>query len=81
MRALCGLTATTTAGRIDELSAASPKTRVVRRRFVDNGNGWTPRADGSLVNQDREGHSWIGTIAFTREPGGVMETMTVRRSE
>ena len=181
---LDGLTATTTAGRIDELSAASPKTRVVRRRFVDNGrvittaglsagidgalhvidrvygraraeesarrleyrwepkskwtratladlrlpsvklpagatwetvasagdtrrwemrghlrvkmtkseiaeyarkqlagNGWTPRADGSLVNQDREGHSWIGTIAFTQEPGGVMETMTVRRSE
>src|SRR5262249_28780299 len=35
---LDGLSATTTAGRIDQLQAASPTTRVVRdRRWVDNG--------------------------------------------
>ncbi len=51
---LDGLTATTVAGRIDELRAAAPKARVVRdRRWVDNGKivttaGLSSGLEGSL---------------------------------
>jgi putative intracellular protease/amidase len=56
---LDGLTATTTAGRIDELAEASPKTHVVRQRFVDNGKvittaGLSAGIDGSLHVIERE---------------------------
>ena len=51
---LDGLTVTTTAGQIDRLAAAFPKTKVVRdRRFVDNGKivttaGLSSGIDGAL---------------------------------
>ncbi len=51
---LDGLTATTTAGRIDQLAAEFPKVRVVRdRRYVDNGRiittaGLSSGIDGAL---------------------------------
>src|SRR5207302_5599051 len=56
---LDGLTATTTAGRIEELAAAAPKTRVVRQRFTDNGKvittaGLSAGIDGALHVIDRE---------------------------
>ena len=56
---LDGLTATTTASRIDELAEVAPKTRVVRERVVDNGKiittaGLSAGIDGSLHLIDRE---------------------------
>jgi putative intracellular protease/amidase len=51
---LDGLSATTTASRLDELASAAPKTRVLRdRRFVDNGKiittaGLSAGIDGAL---------------------------------
>jgi putative intracellular protease/amidase len=56
---LDGLTATTTAGRIDELADIAPKTHVVRRRLVDNGKiittaGLSAGIDGALHVIDRQ---------------------------
>ncbi len=56
---LDGLTATTTAGRIDELAEAAPKTKVVRERIVDNGKvitaaGLSAGIDGALHVIERE---------------------------
>ncbi len=56
---LDGLRATTTAGQIEGLIAAAPKTRVVRERLVDNGKvittgGLSAGIDGALHVLDRE---------------------------
>jgi putative intracellular protease/amidase len=56
---LDGLTATTTASRIDELAENFPKVRVVRERYVDNGKiittaGLSAGIDGALHVIDRE---------------------------
>jgi putative intracellular protease/amidase len=56
---LDGLTATTTAGRIDQLATEFPKIRVVRERFVDNGKvitaaGLSAGIDGALHVIERE---------------------------
>jgi putative intracellular protease/amidase len=56
---LDGLTATTTAGRIEELASIAPKTHVVRKRVVDNGKvittgGLSAGIDGALHVIDRE---------------------------
>jgi putative intracellular protease/amidase len=56
---LDGLTATTTAGRIDELTMVAPKTHVVRERVVDNGKvittaGLSAGIDGALHVIERE---------------------------
>ena len=56
---LDGLKATTTASRIDELTAFAPKTTVVRERVVDNGKvittaGLSAGIDGALHVLERE---------------------------
>jgi putative intracellular protease/amidase len=56
---LDGLSATTTAGRLDELAAFAPKTHVVRQRVVDNGKvitvgGLSSGIDGALHVVERE---------------------------
>jgi putative intracellular protease/amidase len=56
---LDGLSATTTAGRIDELASKAPKVHLVRERFVDNGKiitaaGLSAGIDGALHVLDRE---------------------------
>ena len=56
---LDGLSATTTAGRIDELAESYPKVHVVRARVVDNGKvittaGLSAGIDGALHVIDRE---------------------------
>ncbi|HLJ74232.1 MAG TPA: DJ-1/PfpI family protein [Thermoanaerobaculia bacterium] len=56
---LDGLTATTTAGRIDELAENFPKVHVVRERYVDNGKimttaGLSAGIDGALHVIDRQ---------------------------
>jgi len=56
---LDGLTATTTASRIDQLAENAPKTHVVRERYVDNGKiittaGLSAGIDGALHVIDRE---------------------------
>jgi putative intracellular protease/amidase len=56
---LDGLTATTTAGRIDELAEFATKTHVVRRRIVDNGKiittaGLSAGIDGALHVIERQ---------------------------
>src|SRR5437588_3766320 len=56
---LDGLTATTTAGRIDELAETATKTHVVRQRLVDNGKiittaGLSAGIDGALHVIERE---------------------------
>ena len=66
---LDGLRATTTAGRIEELAAAAPKTQVVRQRLVDNGKvittgGLSAGIDGALHVIDREyGRTRAETVA------------------
>ena len=56
---LDGLTATTTAGRIDQLAENFPKVHVVRERYVDNGKiittaGLSAGIDGALHVIDRQ---------------------------
>jgi putative intracellular protease/amidase len=56
---LDGLRATTTASHIDELAERFPKVRVVRERYIDNGNiittaGLSAGIDGALHIIDRE---------------------------
>lgn len=56
---LDGMTATTTAGRIDELAETFPKVHVVRERYVDNGKiittaGLSAGIDGALHVIERQ---------------------------
>ena len=68
---LDGLEATTTAGLIEELRAAAPKTKVVSdKRFVDNGKiittgGLSSGIDGALhLVEKLDGKGWAQVIAY-----------------
>jgi putative intracellular protease/amidase len=84
---LDGLEATTTAGLIDSLRVAAPKTKVVTdRRFVDNGKiitagGLSSGIDGALhLVELLDGKGWAQTVAYGIEYNWQPESGFARAS-